>query len=42
MVDALSRLPNQTKPIGILDQTCDVHMFNLQPKWLHSVYEYIL
>ncbi len=42
MVDALIRLPNQTKPIGIHDQTCDVHMFTLQPEWLQSVYEYIL
>jgi hypothetical protein len=42
MVDALSRLPNQTKPIGIPNQTCDVHMFTLQLEWLQSVYEYIL
>jgi hypothetical protein len=42
MVDALSRLPNQIKPIRIHDQTCDVHMFTLQPEWLQSVYEYIL
>jgi hypothetical protein len=34
MADALSRLPNHIEPIGILDQTCDVHMFILQPKWL--------
>jgi hypothetical protein len=42
MVDALNRLPNQTKLVGILNQTCDVHMFTLQPKWLQSVYEYLL
>jgi hypothetical protein len=42
MVNALSRLPNQTELIGIHDQTCDVHMFTLQPKWLQNVYEYIL
>jgi hypothetical protein len=42
MVDALSRLPNHTKLIGIPNQTCDVHMFILQPEWLHNVYEYIL
>jgi hypothetical protein len=39
MANVLSRLPNYTKPIGVLDQTCDAHMFTLQPKWLQSVYE---
>ncbi len=42
MVDAFSRLPNQTKIVGVLDQTIDAHMFILQPKWLQSVYEYLL
>ncbi len=42
MADALSRLPNQTEPVGIPDQTCDAHMFTLQPKWLQNVYEYLL
>jgi hypothetical protein len=42
MVDALNRLPNHTKPIGISDQTCDAHMFTLQSEWLQSVYEYLL
>jgi hypothetical protein len=27
MANALARLPNHTKPIGIFDQTCDAHMF---------------
>jgi hypothetical protein len=34
MANALSRLPNHIKPISVLDRTCDVHMFTLQPKWL--------
>jgi hypothetical protein len=29
MANALSRLPNQTKHVGVPDQTCDVHMFTL-------------
>jgi hypothetical protein len=29
MANALNRLPNQTKPIGVLDQTTIVHMFIL-------------
>jgi hypothetical protein len=37
MADALSRLPNHTKPIRVLDQTCDVHMFTLQLEWLQNV-----
>jgi hypothetical protein len=42
MVDALSRLPNQIKLVGIPNQTCVVRMFTLQLEWLWSVYEYIL
>ncbi len=42
MADALSRLHNQTEPIVIPDETSDVHMFTLQPEWLHNVYEYLL
>ncbi len=34
MVDALSRLPHQVKPIEVSYQTCDAHMFTLQPEWL--------
>jgi len=29
MVDALSRLPNQVEPIGVLDQTTTAHLFTL-------------
>jgi hypothetical protein len=29
MAYALSRLPNQTEPIGVLDQTYDAHLFTL-------------
>jgi hypothetical protein len=29
MVDTFSRLPNQAKPVGVFDQTIDVHMFIL-------------
>jgi Uri superfamily endonuclease len=42
MANALSKLPNHIEPIGVLDQTCDAHMFTLQPEWLQSVYEYLL
>ncbi len=41
MVDALHGLPNHIEPVGILDQTYDVHLFTLQPQWLQSVYEYL-
>ncbi len=27
MANALSRLLDQTTPVGVLDQTCDAHMF---------------
>jgi hypothetical protein len=34
MVDALHRLPNQAHSVGVLNQTTNVHLFILQPKWL--------
>ncbi len=34
MAGALNRLPNQIEPIGVPDQTCDVHLFILQLEWL--------
>jgi Uri superfamily endonuclease len=34
MANALSKLSNQIEPVGIPNQTCDVHLFALQPKWL--------
>jgi hypothetical protein len=42
MANALSRLSNNSKPIGVFDQTIDAHMFTLQHEWLHNVYEYLL
>ncbi len=39
MADALRRLPNQAKPIGVPNQTIDAHMLTLQWKWLQNVYE---
>jgi len=41
MVDALSRPPNQEKPISVLNQTIDVHLFTLQQEWSHNVYDYL-
>jgi len=37
MADALSRLPNHTKLVGVPHQTYDVRVFTFQPKWLQSV-----
>jgi hypothetical protein len=42
MAIVLSRLTNQTKPFGVPNQTCDAHLFTLQPEWLQNVYEYLL
>jgi hypothetical protein len=36
------RLPNQTKLVGVPDQTTNAHMFILQPKWLQNIYDYLL
>jgi hypothetical protein len=37
VANALSRLPNTTKPTRVLDQTIDVTLFMLQPIWLEEV-----
>jgi hypothetical protein len=34
MANELSRLPNQTKIVGVSYQTTDVHLFMLQLEWL--------
>jgi hypothetical protein len=41
IVDALSRLPNITKPIGVLDQTTDASLFYIGPEWLNDVKEFL-
>jgi hypothetical protein len=42
MANVLSRFPNQAKLVGVLDQTTNAHLLTLQPKWLPSVYDYML
>jgi hypothetical protein len=41
MANALSRLPNQAKLVGVPNQTIDAHMFILQLKWLQILYDYL-
>ncbi len=41
IVDALSRLPNITKPIGVLDQTTDASLLYIGPEWLNDVKEFL-
>jgi hypothetical protein len=39
VIDALSRLPNSTKPTGVRDQTIDASLFYTRPKWLNDLKE---
>ncbi len=41
VVDALSRPPDITKLIIVLDQTIDASMFYRKPKWLNDVKEFL-
>jgi hypothetical protein len=41
IVDALSRLPNITEPIGVLDQTTYTSLFYTEPEWLNDVKEFL-
>jgi hypothetical protein len=40
VVDALSRLPDNTKPIGVLDQTTNTSLFYTGLEWLNDVKEF--
>ncbi len=42
MANALSRLPNEAKSVGVPDQTTNAHLFILQLEWLQNVYDYLL
>jgi hypothetical protein len=37
VVDALSRFPNSSEPIGVLDQTIDASLFYTRLEWLNDV-----
>jgi len=37
ITDALSRLPDIIKPIGVLDQTIDANLFYTKLEWLKDV-----
>jgi hypothetical protein len=41
VADALSRLPNITKPTGVPDQTTDTSLFYTKLKWLNDVKEFL-
>jgi hypothetical protein len=34
VVDASSRLPNRSKPLGVLDQIVDASLFSVEPMWM--------
>ncbi len=40
VVDALSRLPNNTEPTSVPDQTIDASFFYIGPKWFNDVKEF--
>ncbi len=37
VTNALSKLPDIIEPIGVLDQTIDVSLVYIGPKWLNDV-----
>ncbi len=41
MVDALSRLLNHSKLVGVHNQNIHAHLFTLQHEWLRNVFEYL-
>jgi hypothetical protein len=40
VIDALSRLLDITKPIGVYDQTTNASLFYTKPEWLNDVKEF--
>jgi hypothetical protein len=41
IIDALSRLPNITKPTCVFNQTTNASLFYIKLKWLKDVKEFI-
>jgi len=41
IVDVLSRLPNSSEPLGVLDQTMDASLFFIEPIWMQEVKTYL-
>jgi hypothetical protein len=41
VIGALSILTNNSKPIGVFDQTTYASMFYTEPKWLNDVKEFL-
>jgi hypothetical protein len=40
VVDALSKLLDSSKPLGVLDQTMDMSLFFVEPIWMQGVKTY--
>jgi hypothetical protein len=34
VADVLSKLPNNSKPLGVLNQTIDASLFSVKPIWM--------
>jgi hypothetical protein len=41
IADALLRLLDSSKPIGVPEQTIDASLFYIEPKWLNDVKEFL-
>jgi hypothetical protein len=41
VVDVLSRLPNNSKPLGIPNQTLEASLFSIKPIWMQEVKRYL-
>jgi hypothetical protein len=42
IIDALSKLSDNTKPTGVLNQTTNAYLFYTRPKWLNDVKEFLI
>ncbi len=41
VVDIFSKLPNSSKPLGILNQTMDASLFYVEPMWTQEIKIYL-
>ncbi len=41
IADALSKLPNNSKPLGVSNQTVDASLFYVEPIWMQDVKTYL-
>jgi hypothetical protein len=41
VIDVISKLPDSSKPLGVLNQTMDASLFSIEPMWMQEIKSYL-